>query len=90
MADKDDKAKDGKTEPTAPTAADFIMTPELQEELEKAGLMELVEKYRGGEELDALCSRFIKARRGDKKKSFKMLKDYLLWCEKVGHVTAPL
>jgi len=63
---------------------------ELQEELEKAGLMELVEKYRGGEELDALCSRFIKARRGDKKKSFKMLKDYLLWCEKVGHVTAPL
>jgi flagellar motor switch protein FliG len=34
MADKDDKAKDGKTEPTAPTAADFIMTPELQEELD--------------------------------------------------------
>jgi hypothetical protein len=63
---------------------------ELQEELEKAGLMELVQKYRGGEELDALCSRFIKARRGDKKKSFKMLKDYLLWCEKVGPVTAPL
>ena len=35
MADKDDKAKDGKMEPFAPTAADFIMTPELQEELDK-------------------------------------------------------
>ena len=56
---------------------------ELQEELENAGLMELVQKYRGGEELDALYNRFIKARRGDKKKSFKMLKDYLQWCEKV-------
>jgi len=35
MADKDDKAKDGKLEPMAPSAADFIMTPELQEELER-------------------------------------------------------
>ncbi len=56
---------------------------ELQEDLEQAGLMELAHRYRGGEELDAMCKRFIKARGGDRKKSFKMLKAYLEWCEKV-------
>ena len=56
---------------------------ELQEELEKAGLMELAHRYRGGEQLDAMCNRFVKARGGDRKKSFKMLKEYLEWCEKV-------
>ena len=52
---------------------------ELQEELVKAGLMDLVQKYLGGEELDALCNRFIKARSGETKKSFKILKAYP-WC----------
>jgi len=56
---------------------------ELQEDLEQAGLMDLANKYRGGEKLDAMCNRFIKARRGDRKKSLKMLKEYLEWCEKV-------
>ena len=66
-----------------------ITAKELEEELQQASLldngpslMDLVHKYRGGEKTEDLCTRFLAARKGDRKKSVKMIRDYLDWCEK--------
>ncbi len=46
--------------------------------------MMYAEKYRGMEKVENFCGRFLRARKHDKKKAFKMIKDYLDWCEKDG------
>ena len=54
---------------------------ELEEDAARAGLLDLIEKYRGRETVKNMCRRFLVARQNDRKKALKLLKAYLEWCE---------
>ena len=58
------------------------MSADVEAMLIQAELMDVVHKYRGAEKVEDMLNRFLRARKGDKKSAFKMLKAYLEWCEK--------
>ncbi|EKX41247.1 hypothetical protein GUITHDRAFT_112715 [Guillardia theta CCMP2712] len=58
-----------------------VTVEQLQQELEKQGLMDLVEKHRGAEEVPHLLNRFLVARKHKLKDAMKMIRQDLEWRE---------